>query len=948
MDDGRALGVTALALVTALLITFGITATAVAKPAPDTVALRTLVRQTSKLPARAAPRAQRNHLERLARNAKRVAKLKPCKAVSGLSRFRRVLARVKVHGASSRNRAAAAALAALGPTSLEASRALLTNRSTRKCGGGAPAAAGESPRFDLLSSDTNGFTVRVQMPELRFVPRVAAGKTWSQLVVSNATVTGAEGSPGIPSIGDSFGVPEGASVSVAPSSVESYELDGVDVFPSQPEPVDVEDFPDFTAPPYGDLGFAFDKAAYASKSPVPAAAADASLLGTARDVAIGAFQIPAAQYVAASGKLKVITSIDLHVSFIGGSHSFSDELGSPWEQAQRRTASSLLNGSVVGRSPNFAGTKCGEEMLVITNPETRAAADELASARNLAGIRTVVVETGAGAGQIGVTAEDIRTYIRSRSSPLLDCIHPSYVVLLGDNGLVPTFYSPLFTHPGQIPSDLPYSMRDDADYLPDLAVGRILGADANEVGVAVSKIVGYEQGPPSSAEFLNHATVAAYFQDTDGDADPNPDGQEARSFIQTADTIARGLEASAISVDRVYADDPDIGDDPDIDPKRYYDGTPLPTSERKPDFKWNGTGNDIRNDWLAGRFLIVHRDHGAPAGWGTPSFTYSDISGLDNGTLLPVVLSIDCSAGGYDAFRASFATRVLIKPGGGGAGIFAATRESPSFPNSELALGFADALVPTVLPHEGPTVRERVGDALVDGKLRLAAQAPPSSNSSTVDEMYLFHYFGDPSMQMWGAGNAAVLSDPGSIFARFLQSVVDNVPYEVNVHLPPGLTGQTISLLRNGEVIGKAIVDGDSVDIPADFGDSSPKPGELQVALDADGSAPVDVPVSDVPKTATTLTQICPASPVHNSNVSAMTTTGTLSPALAGQTISVTYTRPNGTTFTDNVTTDPNGTWSDTVGNPSPTGNWTIQSSYAGDATYAASSSSACTVSVQP
>ncbi len=943
MDDGRSLGVTAFALAAALLITFGVAAAAVAKPAPGTGALRALVRQTRQLPARAAPRAQRNHLERLARNAKRVARLKPCKAVSDLSRFRRVLVRVKVHGASSRNRAAAAALAVLGPTSLDASRALLTNRSTRKCGGGVPAAAGQSPTFDVLSSDTDGFTVRVQMPELRFVPRVAAGKTWSQLVVSNATVTGAEGSPDIPSIGDSFAVPEGASVSVAPSSVESYELDEVDVFPSQPEPVDIEAFPDFTAPPYGDLGFAFDKAAYASKSPVPAAAADASLLGTARDVAIGAFHVPAAQYVAASDKLRVITSIELRVSFIGGSHSFSDELGSPWEQAQRRTASGLLNGSVVGRTPNFAGTKCGEEMLVITNPETRAAADELASARNLAGIRTVVVETGAGAGQIGVTAEEIRTYIRSRFNPLLDCIRPSYVVLLGDNGLVPTFYSPAFTQPGQIPSDLPYSMRDDDDYLPDLAVGRILGADASEVGVAVSKIVGYEQGPPSSTEFLNRATVAGYFQDADGDADPDPDGQEARSFIQTADTIARGLEASAISVDRLYADDGS-----DIDPRRYYDGTPLPASERKPDFKWNASNTDISNAWEAGRFLIVHRDHGAPWGWGTPSFTYVDISNLDNGALLPVVLSIDCSAGGYDGYRSNFATRALIKPGGGAAGIFAATRESPSLPNSELALGFADALVPTVLPHEGPTVRERVGDALVDGKVRLAALAPPSSNPTTVNEMYLFHYFGDPSMQMWGAGNAPVLTDPGSIYARFLQGVVDSAPYEVNVHLPPGLTGQTISLLRNGEVIGKSVVDGDSVDIPADFGDDSPKPGDLQVALDADGSAPVAVPVSDVPKAATALTETCPASPVHNSNLSSMTTTGTLSPALAGQAIAVTYTRPNATTFTDNVMTDADGAWSDTVANPAPTGNWKIQSTYAGSDDYAGSTSTVCTVTVTP
>ena len=83
-----------------------------------------------------------------------------------------------------------------------------------------------------------------------------------------------------------------------------------------------------------------------------------------------------------------------------------------------------------------------------------------------------VVQTGARAGQIGTTPTQIQTFIRSQLTALY-CIHPSYVTIIGDDELVPTFT----TGPGGIPSDLPYSMKTDADELPDVALGRILGND---------------------------------------------------------------------------------------------------------------------------------------------------------------------------------------------------------------------------------------------------------------------------------------------------------------------------------------------------------------------------------------------------------------------------------------------------------------------------------------
>ena len=117
--------------------------------------------------------------------------------------------------------------------------------------------------------------------------------------------------------------------------------------------------------------------------------------------------------------------------------------------------------------------------------------------------------------------------------------------------------------------------------------------------------------------------------------------------------------------------------------------------------------------------------------------------------MLPVVLSINCSSGAFQDNDRSFATQALVNLNGGAVGVFGDTEVSPTWHNTQIAFGFVDALLPRVLPGEGPTERQRVGDALVHGKNRLAGIAPPP-DGGTRAELYLWHYFGDPSMQMWG------------------------------------------------------------------------------------------------------------------------------------------------------------------------------------------------------
>ncbi len=947
------------------LLALGAAAPAQAKKATKTAnatsQLRSLVSQTSALPKQAASKSAKSKLLRRARRARSIARRSPCGAVSQLSAYRKTLRatriRTNVKGSKLKSRLRQR-LARLGPASLTASRKLLSDRRTKRCGGGVIPSTLRSTKTTVLSSDANGMRLRVQLPALRFAGQSGGGKSWTQLTLPNGGVTAAPGKPGIPIVASQFGVPDGAKLSVTPGSTESYTLDGVDVFPSQPEPLDQS----IPGPPGGDPNnpakpnfltgqfaqppFKIDNGAYDNSGYAPSAA-KGSVLGTARDVVVGSLQIPGAQYDAAKHKLKVLNSVDVSVTFSGGTKTFSSEVNSPWERPQQSFLASLLNNAFIRSRLDFILRRCGEEMLVITNPATQAAADAFAVAKRAQGWRTNVFQVGAGAGQIGTTPAQIQTFIRSRLTALL-CVHPSYVTIMGDDDLVPTFTD----GPSGIPSDLKYSLKTDADELPDLAIGRILGNDQAAVAIAVGKIIGYETTAPTGNGMLSKALVAAQFQDDDND------GQENRTFITMAETVRNGLVARGVAVDRIY------GESPGNNPQRFQDGSDLPAALKKPTFGWNGTGAQVSAGWNEGRFMVVHRDHGWSDGWGTPGYGTADVQALTNANRLPVVLSVNCSSGAYDYDETSFASEALAKAGGGAVGVFGDTRDSPSTANTQMSLGFVDALLPSVLSGEGPATKQRTGDALNWGKLRLNGIAP-LPNGTTRSEFYLWHYYGDPSMQMWGGGNAPIVFNPALISAVYKAKPFnpgDPPPYEVLVNLGQAignLAGQPISLLQNAQVVGKAFLAADgTATIPASFGDGSVKPGELEVAFEGDGAQPVEVPVSGVPATSTHLTQSCPSPVNFGGNGTTVAVNGTLPEAPAGSAVAVRFQHPDrfvndvlvpGPVETINVATNAQKAWtaSVTTTDRQDIGNWTVSSSYAGTATLAASQAGPCTITVQ-
>jgi hypothetical protein len=982
-----------LAVAAALLMLVPLGATpAVAKKAPSankqvSRAFTLLVRDTRTVPKRSVSKRNRAALLRTAKRARKQARRRPCASIKTLRTYTRQLRRVRVRKNRTRVRrpTAGSARGALAARVVTLNAALLQTPKSKRCGGGKRNPVAEA-KATLLASSEKQLTMRIQLPPPQFVSHLVGGKDFLEMAMEGMDVSGDIGKPGLPMKSSFFAIPQGASVDIDVSNVKGYTIPGVELYPLQEQPVDQS--PPTPKPPidtFLEPPFEISNKAYDSKAKFPSAPADGGALGAMRDIATGAVSAAGGQYQPNTGKLKVFTSMDVRVNFGGdnkGTFGHSDLL-SPWNNAFIDDYGTLVNFRTVRDrldtiNPNF----CGEELLIITSPELRPAANTLQAQRTAQGYVTAVREVGSGPGQIGTTPAQIQTYIRSRLNGTC-LIRPSYVILFGNTAHVPTFLAPC--SPGgnpvdcNIASDLDYSLNGiGTDLFADVQLGRLPAPNLDAANALVTKLNTYATTSPAPPgdDFFDHAAVTSYFQPplicvlNEGasgtpDCDPNhpgfnahweinyPANTDTRGFTITAERIRNAIAADGYTVDRLYTTD-----DEDVIPLNYWNGTPIPAHLRRPAFPWDANTTDFLNSYNDGRFVILHRDHGWPDGFAEPTIHSGHVPGLTNGSQQPVVFGINCASAAFDTpDHPSFVELQVLRPDGGAIAGFGDTRVSPSFPNNHMALGFFDALFPSTVPEYGGPETRRLGDVLVRGKQYMATQEGFEWHGSgdTYVEHYLYHLLGDPTMQMWA--NPPVRFDP-SRFRGIVKDIREikpipepgDPPFFVRFEFPgePLAIGSLITVFRGGEAIGRGLVGGDgSVNIVPD---TNVPPRNLSLSLQQDGAFPEAEPVEDqAPREQTGLKFDDPGSPSQTNNPNPFS--GSLSPAFAGATVRVVYTpddpsNPNGV-IEHTVTTNANGGWNDEVNFvfwPKP--GWTAKAFFDGDTDHAPSESNLVQFSV--
>jgi hypothetical protein len=989
--------VTLLALSASPLVT---QAAAAAAPSPKrqvSQAFALLSKETRTLSKSVASRRTKSSLLKLAKRARKQSRRRPCASIKTLRKFRRGLRRVKRPRARGAAPTAGSERGQLEALAFKANVALMQLPRARRCGGGKRARVDEASST-VLTSNERELRMRVQLPAPTFAPQQVGGREFLQIVMEGAGETGDEGKPGIPTLTKHFGVPDGADISLKINGAQGYNVQGINLYPHQPQPVDQKQLPNEIAGPgspdrgvFQNPPFEIDQGAYRSNARFPAQPSHAGPLGDIRGLKVGGVDFAGAQYRPRSDTLRVFTSIDVTVNFTGdnrGHFGERSDLGNDWSVYFNRFYEGVLvnHPAIFDRIGDIRDTRfCGEELLVITSNELRPAADTFAANQEAQGFETSVFEVGSPS--VGSTNTQIRDFIRGRING--SCLlRPSYVVLFGNTAHVPTFLVPC--SPGgdpdqcNIASDLDYSLDGTTtDLFADVMLGRIPSPSLDNANGVVTKINNYETtGPtvPPGDDFFDRAAVTSYFQPplhcvlNEGETGtPNCDGNnppvtghweinypantDTRGFTITSERIRNGIAADGHSVDRLYTTD-----DEDVNPLYYWNGTPIPNHLRRPTFGWDANTTDFFNAYNDGRFVILHRDHGWPDGWAEPTLHSGHVPFFTNGSQQPVVFGINCSSAAFDnPAHPSFVELQVLRENGGAIAGFGDTRVSPSFPNNHMALGFFDAMFPrTVTGYGSETETRRLGEILVRGKQYMASQEGFEYHGSgdTYVEHYLYHLLGDPTMQMWADPPQRFDVDKIRVEWRQFREPIGPGPWwEVLINFPAGgpdppPLGTVVTLFQGAQAVGRGVVgpEGSLTVRP----ETNIDPNGLTLSYQQDGVMPAQDTVDNQPSPIRTDTSLnCPDGSVFYAGA---TFTGRVDPALAGRKVRVVYTQKTNTgerKIEHNTTTDANGEFSDDVnldqeaeGSPFE-GTWRAQAFYDGERGTAPSQSNACQFNVR-
>jgi hypothetical protein len=620
------------------------------------------------------------------------------------------------------------------------------------------------PELTVIESNAAQFRARVDFDPASFATVQEAGESFTLVEIAGCRARGAKnGQPGLPLLTRLLAVPQGARAVVKDVRVVTAEQRVLLLHPFQaqegeyspafeqpgPIPLDQDDW----EPP-----FAFDRGAYALGGLTPAAVVEVSAPSEARDISVAVLQVAAGQYAPASRQLTLYSSVEFTVSFEGGSGVFlRSGAGNPFEPTSKIAQAATWNKAAIGSVSEWKPWDLfvqGEELLILTHPDYRAAADRLAIHKESRGLVTTVVNVNDGPGGGPDTKEEIKAWLDERYAEAQ--IRFSYLLLIGDAEDIAPWVLPRRYKDGEFPSDFPYGQIDTDpmadDLFPEIAVGRLAVETLAEADVVVDKIIKYEAEPPQiygNGSFYRQAAIASYFQPG---GEGKPDNQEnKRRFIQDSEWVRDNL--TGFDTQRIYIATLPLTEE--NTPRFYRDGvTELPSPlAPEDDYPWDGDGAQIVAAFNAGKSLFFHCDHGAPSGWGHPHFTTNDLPSLTNGELLPLVLSDNCSSGRFDGTD-GFAESILRRSGGGAIGVMAFTRNSNSGVGRQFLVGAVDALWPDAYDDGDEQEHLRLGDMLDHAR---GVMTMDYTSAGPDDDGYLGAWcyarmltlFGDPTLEVW-------------------------------------------------------------------------------------------------------------------------------------------------------------------------------------------------------
>ncbi len=449
-----------------------------------------------------------------------------------------------------------------------------------------PALAGDGATVHVLDGTPGATALSVTLDDFSTKPVDIRGVEHLSLNVDGVGSFRDAGQPDLPRLTSAVVIPDQSAVRAEVVNSRYHDIPDVFITPSRgpiPRTQDQSTVPYAFGSTYTEDGF-WPKELVSLREPF-----------VLRDVRGVVAEVNLFQYNPVTHVLRVHDSIEFRVVDAGPAVSNPyDRNGAPDHRDrtfQRMQAGLFVNYTPPGHAPSYPDG----DLLIVCRSNYSTALQPLVDWKNSRGIDTTCVDVDT----IGNNTTAIKAFIKNE----YDTGNLVYVLLVGDSAHIT---SPSYAGGKSDPS---YSLMD-ADWYPDILVGRFSAGTVAEVDTQVQRTIEYEQQDHSlSGDAWNRGGL--------GIASNQGPGHNGEYDDEHMDLIRDGLLAYGFTtVDQVY------------DP--------------------SGTKAQISNALNQGRRMVNYCGHGSATSWGTTGFNNNDVNNLTNVGVLPFISSVACVNGEYD------------------------------------------------------------------------------------------------------------------------------------------------------------------------------------------------------------------------------------------------------------------------------------------------------------
>jgi len=688
---------------------------------------------------------------------------------------------------------------------------------------------GAAPSVDVSTQRDGDLTVRVEVGQIEFFDVQTKAGTFTRVSIPGFHNAQVVGQPALPMMNRLVAVPQGAqaSVEVVSRQTRRVNLASQGVFnllmPAQPslsKSADLEN-----------VEFHFDRAAYQSaglKAMAPVATMEHQ--GRLRAVDFARLAVSPVSYDPVSGELEITESLELRISFQGGSKAASQDL-------YASTYSPFFEGvydriaGVRGLHDSFPDHVRDEvTYVIVTNSMFTAQLQSFVNWKTERGFRVVVGEIGSP--EVGTTTSSIKAYIQNLyDNATADQPAPSFVLFVGDVAQCPTWQV------SGDATDRPYCTMD-GDYVRDIYYGRFSATNSSQLQAIIDKTMTYDQFTMPDPSYLDDVVLIAGMDSGYGGTHGNGTINYGTDNYFNA---AHGIDAD------VYL---------------------YPAS--------GGNAANIVANASEGRAFINYTAHGSQTSWSDPSFTQSNINSLQNDGKYGLAIGNCCLTSTYD-YGECFAETWLRAPNKGMIGYIGGSNStywdedvyfatgytsniSSNIPYESTELGVYDALF-----HEHGENEDQwyvTQDAIVFCG-NLAVQE--SGSSRTQYYWNIYNLMGDPSI-------APYIGLPETNGVSHVPNLVANMT-EMTISAD---AGSYVGVTQDGVLLGAGTVHADRGDVTVQFRQALTAGAPAKLVVMAQNREPyiTEIPVA-APSTVTISPMILSAGVATNVTVTVMENDGT-------------------------------------------------------------------------